>query len=637
MRVGPKGGAGAATAAPALAGALLVGAVFFGGGSSAEGLAWLGAAALLSAGGLGALALTGVLAVPLPGRSGAALIVAFAGLVAWSGLSIAWSVAPDRSAEWLGRGLAYAAFLGLGLLVGGRGVRAAAALLAAVAGAALVWALLGKVVPALGPADYVSARLRGAVGYWNALALLADAALVLGVWLAARAAHPRVARAAGAVLVFLTVLALALTASRTGIVAAVAALALWLALERERVEAAVVLVLGGLPAAAVGAWALTRPALVDADAARADRVADGTVLGVLVLAGGALVAAAAWRLTGRACVPAARARVGRVLAVSAAAGAAVALAVLVVVVGNPVGWAVDEFRGESAAPDDPGRLASLSSNNRAAWWGEAWAIFRDDPVAGAGANTFAIARLRHRDDALNAAQPHSVPLQQLADGGLVGLTLFAAVVAAAAAVCVCARRRLAGDERAAATALTAFALAWLVHALADYPLDFAAVTAPALFAVGAVATAGRAAGARRSRRLAAAAVALVALAAVPVLLAPRLAAREVETAYAAADRGDGASAVDHAERARMLDPFALEPYYAEAEATGSRAPLRRAAELQPENPEPWVRLGNAEFAAGNLCEAYAALNEAYTRDPYGVVRGGLLDQARAFVDENGCG
>ena len=40
-------------------------------------------------------------------------------------------------------------------------------------------------------------------------------------------------------------------------------------------------------------------------------------------------------------------------------------------------------------------------------------------------------------------QPHSVPLQQLADGGVVALGLFVVVILAGLAVCVCALRRLA--------------------------------------------------------------------------------------------------------------------------------------------------------------------------------------------------
>ena len=39
-------------------------------------------------------------------------------------------------------------------------------------------------IPALGPDDAGRvARLKGSIGYWNALALLADAALGVGLWL----------------------------------------------------------------------------------------------------------------------------------------------------------------------------------------------------------------------------------------------------------------------------------------------------------------------------------------------------------------------------------------------------------------------------------------------------------------------
>ena len=59
--------------------------------------------------------------------------------------------------------------------------------LAGALGAVLAWALLGKAIPALGPDDAGRvARLKGSIGYWNALALLADAALGLGLWLARR-------------------------------------------------------------------------------------------------------------------------------------------------------------------------------------------------------------------------------------------------------------------------------------------------------------------------------------------------------------------------------------------------------------------------------------------------------------------
>ena len=109
-----------------------------------------------------------------------------AGLTAWAGLSTVWSIAGDRSWEWFGRGLVYLSFLALGLLAGAvaGGARRVAALLAVVLGAALGWALLGVAIPSLFEDGDRIARLREPVGYWNALALLADGALALGLWLA---------------------------------------------------------------------------------------------------------------------------------------------------------------------------------------------------------------------------------------------------------------------------------------------------------------------------------------------------------------------------------------------------------------------------------------------------------------------
>ncbi len=82
-------------------------------------------------------------------------------------------------------------------------------------------------------------------------------------------------------LVYVATLALLLTLSRAGVVMALAGVTLWLVLSSERVQGGLLLVAAAGPAALVGAWAFTRPALTEDVAERADRVADGTVFGVL--------------------------------------------------------------------------------------------------------------------------------------------------------------------------------------------------------------------------------------------------------------------------------------------------------------------------------------------------------------------
>src|SRR5918992_601460 len=98
-----------------LAGVLLLAATF-------EGDAFAtGAAAILAAAVLGALALLG--RVPLA-AGGAALVGSLLALAAWSGLSVAWSIAPDLTWDELNRGLVYVAFALVGVVLGSQGPRA---------------------------------------------------------------------------------------------------------------------------------------------------------------------------------------------------------------------------------------------------------------------------------------------------------------------------------------------------------------------------------------------------------------------------------------------------------------------------------------------------------------------------------
>ena len=161
---------------------------------------------------------------------------------------------------------------------------------------------------------------------------------------------------------------------------------------------------------------------------------------MLALVGAALVASVvAFGLT-RSLDAGARRRVGRgliALAVVVVAGAAAAASV-------SAADALSSSRDCSEVVNDPSRLGSLDPNLRLCWWEEALDVYAHHGPEGAGAGTFEVARKRFRLDARNVVQPHSVPLQHLADGGVVGLGLFVALVLAAAAACVCALRRLDG-------------------------------------------------------------------------------------------------------------------------------------------------------------------------------------------------
>ena len=642
---GGEPGAGAIVLA-GLAGAALLGSAFAGDGSGVGGILPVGGAAVVLLGAALVAVALGRLAPPRVGRSGAALVAATVGLVAWTGTTVAWSIVPDRSWDAFNRGVAFAAFLCLGIVVagvaGGVAARVGASLLALVTGVALAWALLAKSIPSLDPEGDRVARLREPVGYWNALALLADVAIVLGLWLGASRGHRAVVRVAGALLTYAATLALLLTLSRAGLVAAVVVAALWIFLSSERLESGVVLVLAAGPAVLVGAWAFTRPALVEDVAARSDREADGAVLGALALAGAALVALLVVLAVPRLLRSDLRRRLGRVLALAGLM--AVLLAAVLVVVGGV--HAVSQGRDCAEVVNDPGRFGSLESA-RLCWWGEAWDVFAGQAPEGAGAGSFEVARKRYRVDARNVVQPHSVPLQQLADGGVVALALFLALVGAAGAVCVCALRRLAGDERTAAVALLAAPVAYLLHALVDYSWDFLAVTAPTMVALGTLAAAGRPRrGVSVRRPLLGLGAILVALAVLASFSSPRLAERTVRASTHALDDGDLDRAHDRARWGRRLNPLSAEPLQALARVEERRGRpdaaedrYVEAVELQPENPETWYALGLFEFEARErMCAAYRFLNEAYTLDPSGSqwFPGGPLDVARDAVNAGAC-
>ena len=604
-----------------------------------------GAAVVLLAGVLVAVALGG-LPAPRVGRSGGVLVVATAALAAWTGATMVWSIVPDRSWDSFNRTVAFAAFLGLGIVLaaaGGRfATRLAAATLALVIGATLTFALIAKAVPELDPQGDRVARLREPVGYWNALALLADIALVLGLWLGTARGHRRSVRVTGGLLVYVATLSLLLTLSRAGVLVAVGLLLLWLALSSERLESGLLLVASAGPAVLVGVWAFTRPALTEDVAARSDRIADGKVFGALALVGAAIVVALVALGVGRALSESTRTRMGRGLVALAVLSAAGAVAVLGVATAD----AVSSGGSCSEVVNDPSRLESLDPNNRLCWWSEAWDVYTGHSPEGAGAGTFEIARKRYRPDARNVLEPHSVPLQQLADGGVVALGLFLVLIGSGVFVCVCALRRLDGSERAAAVALVAAPVAYLGHSLVDYNWNFLAVTAPTMVALGILVGAGREAGARRKRPLLAVGVVLAALLVLASFSLPRLADRMERSSTRALGAGDFELARDRALWARFLNPLSVDPIFALARVDELRgwpgnAERRyiRAVELQPDNPETWYTLGIFEFdRLRNLCATYRFLNNAYTLDPAGNqwVRGGPLDVARDAVNEGGC-
>ena len=439
-----------------LAGAALIAlALFAGGGSTYGPLVGVGGATVVVAAAALALALFGVIPWPALERTELVCLALLAGLVVWIGFSVLWSVTPDRSWEYFNRGVVYLAFALLGLFIAATvpdALRLVSAGLTVLFSAVIVWALAGKVVPALFPDGERIARLRDPIDYWNGLALVAAMALPLGLSFAVRREYPQPVRIAAVVLLFATAVALLLTYSRGGVVVALLVIAAYLGVSRQRVEAVAALLIALPPAIAVSAWAFTQPGIASDLQPASVRETDGLQLGLALLVAGSAVAAAAYYVLGREERWRPRFR-WKLSGARLAGGALVALVIAVLAVsrGDPIDWArdgFDEFTNPvSQAGTNPERLGEFNLNSRWTWWEEAWTLFTDDPVGGTGAGAFAVARRPIRTNTTFATEPHNLALQFLAETGLVGFLLFAGLVATAVVAVVRAVRRARGGGR----------------------------------------------------------------------------------------------------------------------------------------------------------------------------------------------
>ena len=437
---------------PLAASLLLVGAaLFFGGGAGDGSLWWLGGVALLAL--VASAATAGV-----PG--GWVSLVPLATLAGWLALSIRWSSLPDRSWNYADRTLVYLLFAALGLWLAGRR-RQLALGLAGLLGAVVVWSLAGKVLPPL-YGDYGRlARLRGPVGLWNQLALLAAFALPLALWRK---------RLGGALLAYGWIVALLLTYSRGGVAVTVLVLVAWFALGDERIESAATLVAAAVPAAIVVGIAFALPGVTSDSQSSSSRWRDGLIFGAVLLAGAGLAA-----LLVRAPRPRDTPALRRALL---AAGLLVVIAVVVVGV-----LKVGSFTSTSSVGNTSSRFTSGSSNFRTVWWQQAWDGWQHHKLTGTGAGSFQLTNLLYRDSYLDVTiEPHNLPVQFLSEAGVVGFLLL--LTACAFLLWPGLRRvRLRGHELALGLILPAF----LVHSLVDVDWDFAAVAAPAFLVVGALA------------------------------------------------------------------------------------------------------------------------------------------------------
>ena len=535
------------------------------------------------------------------------------GFAAWTGASLLWSVAPDRTWASLNRALAYALVVGVAFAIGSvpRAVDRLAAGWLVVATVVALYALAGNVVPGIvGHAENI-ARLRAPLEYWNALALVCVVAAPVALRFAtARDLSPE--RRAGALVALLLLLStLGMTYSRGGFLALAVAVVVVTIAGRERIPGLIAFGLAAAATAPVLVVAYTVDGISENTVPRDEAVEAGLLLGATLAGCAALLALVALLLMRHEH----RARWGRG-AWATVAAVTVALSAAVIALAHAEGQTIETLRSDFTEVQrdpiyDPGRLLTVSSGNRWAWWREASGAFADEPVLGWGAGSFPVTHRLYRVSPYDVLQPHSVPLQFLAETGVVGAVLgLGGLLLLVGGAAVRVRSLPGGRTRDLGGAVVAAAVAWLVHAGVDWDWDIPGVTLPVLALLGVVAArpapppAPMLAGADapvlgRALAMAALGLALFAFAASAIL--PAWSDAKADDALQATRAGSDderlADAAADAELAARLDPLSVRPLFAAAavaERRGrlleARGHLIEAVERQPYSREAWQRL-----------------------------------------------
>jgi len=131
-----------------------------------------------------------------------------------------------------------------------------------------------------------------------------------------------------------------------------------------------------------------------------------------------------------------------------------------------------------------GSLGGVAGDNRADYWSVAWDVFVDHPILGAGAATYGDYWLALGPGGSFTRTAHSLYLQSLAELGLVGLLLVAAML-------TLPLLRLREGASPLAAAAGAGYVAYLFHTGIDWDWEMPATTLAGLFCGGALLAARR--------------------------------------------------------------------------------------------------------------------------------------------------
>src|SRR6187549_458663 len=408
--------------------------------------------------------------------------------------------------------------------------------------------------------------------YWNANGVVFSVGVALLLWLSREASWPGLRWLAVGTMPA-ALLGLYFTFSRGGLLALAVAVGAFVALSRDRLWLLATVSLAALAALPAVLAVQARDALEDNAGAAA--IGQGHEVLLILLAGTAALLALHALL--RRFEQRGGGLTGRMVEVSRHPGLlkAVAAGLAILALGATVAVgerAWDRFSSpDIQAPSEPVQnFSDFSSAGRYDFWRVAVDSFGEEPRAGVGAGSYEFAWERHREIEQPVHDAHSLYFEAFAELGLVGGLAVLAMVGVLLWSGFAGWRDAPPHQRDRQAALLATMLALAVGAAFDWFWEIPGVGVVFFMAAGAAVAARCAQLARRAEaegvrredrgfRFAVAGLAAAWLSAI-ALIGPLLVERELDASRDAAAAGNLPSAVEHADTARSIEPWAASPY-----------------------------------------------------------------------------
>jgi len=413
-------------------------------------------------------------------------VVAMCAFAVWVLASQLWSHAPGRSIIEFDRALLYLVVLVLCVLVGGSAerLRFAVRIVAATIIVVAVCALASRLAPDAFPTDtqFQNNRLSFPLTYWNALGVLVGFGSILCLHLTCSREEPYPVRILAAAALPVTVTTLFFTFSRGSIWVSGIGAVLYVLVARPRalltgvlavVPTTVIAVVVAYHANLLATTNPTTPAAVH-QGHRAAGIIIACIVAAALIRGVGLLLDERRRRTLPEHLPV---RARQLLVAACAAGAVAAVVVLFTSGTVTDTWHKFSNPGGGSTTDFRARLTLFSGNGRYQMDRVALHGYRNEPLHGNGAGTYALTWDRYRPFVSNVTDGHSLYFESLSEMGIVGVALILIVVLSIVGT---AAARARGPDRAVYGAVFAACLAWALHAGVDWDWEMPATTIPFL-------------------------------------------------------------------------------------------------------------------------------------------------------------